>query len=342
VRYLYLIILFITCFSNLGAQDKNNLDHPEHLAKWLTHKAGNEREKVDAIFFWITENIEYDIETYHKVERRYPEFNIAPTYDTAGYLKRYNDEVAKIVLNKRKAICDGYSRLFKSLCDYSGIQCEVVTGMAKIPLETKPSPHAWNAVRLNNKWQLVDATWASGSLSLSEDSFTRKLDTLYYLTPPEVLIIDHFPDDQKWTLLEREYTYDQFLNHPAQSTHMYAKGLMDYHPKSKLITPGSDGLIELSYEFKSSFPPYDITIIERDIRSKYDHLDITVSAVNYDSIMNVYPDFGQRIPKIEIVRTDVAGNRLTFFVKPLTKNLKGLLVYIGSSLPCLEYDVDIE
>lgn len=56
------------------------------------------------------------------------------------------------------AVCDGYARAFKLLCDKYGIPCVVVAGTAIRSEEAEP--HAWNLVQMENgAWYAVDVTW---------------------------------------------------------------------------------------------------------------------------------------------------------------------------------------
>lgn len=51
------------------------------------------------------------------------------------------------------AICEGYSKAFKLLCDRSGIPCEIIGGTVD------GEPHMWNYVQLGGSYYLVDATF---------------------------------------------------------------------------------------------------------------------------------------------------------------------------------------
>jgi len=128
-----------------------------------------------------------------------------------------------MVANSKKAICDVYARLFKALCNHSGIQCEVVPGRAKSVFHNSLQPHAWNAVKILNKWYLLDATWASGTVSYGSDKFTKRLNTFYYLTPSEKIFVNHLPEDQKWTLLDKTYDSTKFFNSPIEDTRVVQK-----------------------------------------------------------------------------------------------------------------------
>jgi transglutaminase/protease-like cytokinesis protein 3 len=143
-------------------------------------------------------------------------------YDDAndtGALKPLNERVAEGVLRKRVAFCDGYARLFKTLCDYAGITSELITGYAKTSNRKRTdysfrSNHRWNAVMIDSTWKLLDATWASGYISSGSNDFVRRFDDKYFLSPPEEFIKDHYPEDTRWTLLPSPPSFKDYLNAP--------------------------------------------------------------------------------------------------------------------------------
>lgn len=58
-----------------------------------------------------------------------------------------------------KAVCEGYAKAFKLLCDREGIPSVLVTGIG-ITTENRQEPHMWNYVLMeDNKWYGVDVTW---------------------------------------------------------------------------------------------------------------------------------------------------------------------------------------
>lgn len=56
------------------------------------------------------------------------------------------------VLIDGQAVCEGYSRAFKYLCDMVNIPCELILGDANID-------HMWNLVKINGEWYHMDVTW---------------------------------------------------------------------------------------------------------------------------------------------------------------------------------------
>ena len=58
---------------------------------------------------------------------------------------------------KNLVVCEGYAKMFKVLCDYYGVPCLIVTGVAGTGGDG--GNHMWNYVLYNEKCFLVDCTW---------------------------------------------------------------------------------------------------------------------------------------------------------------------------------------
>ena len=61
-------------------------------------------------------------------------------------------------VNEGKAVCDGYAKTFYFLCKFNGIDCVTVTGDATNS-NGRTETHAWNKVKINDKWYALDVTW---------------------------------------------------------------------------------------------------------------------------------------------------------------------------------------
>ncbi len=163
----------------------------ESLAAYLMIPARDDEEKARAIYRWITANIDYNVESY---------------MTCSG---------SETVLNDKKAVCAGYSQLFESLCDAAGLESVRIDGHGKgygyTPFSDtdRTSDHAWNAVKIDCSWRLVDPTWGAGHIDEVE-GFVRQFDDYYFLTPPEEFIYTHLPDDPRWQLLERPLSKEEY------------------------------------------------------------------------------------------------------------------------------------
>ncbi|MGO3183955.1 MAG: transglutaminase domain-containing protein [Aequorivita sp.] len=167
----------------------------ERLAFSITRNAKSDFEKAKSIYKWIAENISYDNELMQseKLQKQ---------------IYTSEDNVVRNVLEREKALCGGYALLFKYLCADVGIPAEAVNGFTKDysgkSQKRKVPNHTWNAVKLNEKWQLLDITWAIGHGS------TEMPDGFWFLTKPTDFIYTHYPEDSKWTLMENPISLSDF------------------------------------------------------------------------------------------------------------------------------------
>ena len=258
----YFIIWFLLAAGSVSSQQERsaitNINHkerisetitPASLAQQLTFSCSNDMQKVRAIFYWITENIAYRTKPVRSRKKSSPDV-IEETDDTMA-LKPLDERVAETVLENRVAVCDGYARLFKTLCSYSGIRSEVINGYARTEASKKiqrfrPN-HSWNAVWIDSAWQLLDVTWASGYISWHGGDFVRHLDEQYFLSSPEQFIREHYPDDLHWTLMEDPPLMPEFRHSPFKQKSFTKYQITTYSPEKGIIeaSPGDTITIEL-------------------------------------------------------------------------------------------------
>jgi len=158
------------------------------LAAYLTQAGSDETTKARALFRWIAGHIDYDVRGFR-------------TGDPG-------DVSPEGVLRSRKSVCEGYARLAEALGVAMGLQVRVVPGWSKGYGFTAgqhfdgPTNHAWNAVRIDGIWRLMDPTWGAGYIDQGS-RFVRRFQEHYFLTPPDAFVFDHLPEDSSWQLLER-------------------------------------------------------------------------------------------------------------------------------------------
>ncbi|MEO9482051.1 MAG: hypothetical protein ABJG47_01310 [Ekhidna sp.] len=174
-----------------------------------------------------------------------------------------------------------------------------------------------------------------------QELFCRKEKNLFfYLTPPEQLISDHYPDDLRWSLLDSVTAKSLFYKSPIQSHQPFEYGLINYAPKSKILKLDTLHPFKLVLEFDRQFDLNDISINGWPMESLKDKLNIEVTLENYDSLENSYPNLSLIIPKIEIVEQIVTENRIEFIIQPLSASLKQIGIYMDSGWPSMIYDVE--
>ena len=167
------------------------------LATYLAEVGSDDLTRARAVYRWITGNIDYDVNGL-----------------STG---SYGDLSPSGVLRRRSAVCSGYAQLAEALGEAMGLDMEVVNGWSKGYGYTAgqrfdgPTNHAWNAVRIDGEWQLMDATWGAGYLN-ERMRFTRLFQEHYFLTEPEAFVFDHLPRDQRWQLLDRPVSAEDYAD----------------------------------------------------------------------------------------------------------------------------------
>lgn len=238
------------------------------LAKQLASLGKTEREKVRAIFRWITEHIDYNVMPFGSKRTVVKQFYKEPE-DSSAALPPLNERVSAKVLNTGVAFCEGYSRLFKTLCDHAGIKAEIIYGYARTNNNRRFAVnHTWNAVYIDSTWHLVDVTWASGVVTYANE-YIRQYNDHYFLTPPDEFVRDHYPEDPQWTLLKDPPVYREFAQSPFRYSGYLKSGVSSYFPSKGVIdvAVGDSILIELKARkeirnfFVSSSPVPDTTLL---------------------------------------------------------------------------------
>ncbi len=96
----------------------------------------SDKEKVTAVYKWVSENITYDYILAMQVK--------------SGYLPDVEQ-----VIKDHKAICFGYSAVMGCMLRVQGIPTQLVIGYAD------KTYHAWNKILVDGEWVRYDSTFAS-------------------------------------------------------------------------------------------------------------------------------------------------------------------------------------
>lgn len=153
------------------------------LADTLTAPFADDRDKVRAIFIWMTANMAYDCAGSNAHD------SLAWEVEEADRLYSIRSRL-RLLLKHRRALCGGYAFLFKTLCDLAEVEARVVEGKAWGGSRSSDG-HAWNAVRLDGVWYWLDVTWASGGCDGGR--FVRRYAEDWYLALPERMRSSHQP-----------------------------------------------------------------------------------------------------------------------------------------------------
>lgn len=139
----------------MATEDELEFLAPEVEAILEDANATTEKKKLDAIFNWVAQNIQYSYDvTQHSAYYTY----------TGG-----------------KAICQGYANLLNVMCHIAGLSCFNVNGYAT----STWAGHAWNYAKADGKWYVVDATHnrmhlLSGTTSYNNYYFPMQIDVTLF------------------------------------------------------------------------------------------------------------------------------------------------------------------
>jgi len=208
-----LITIFIIGFASvINAQNNNEFSKVDNIAlkipdsmtrttsglsDYINDNFSRETDKSRAIFVWIANNIQYDIENISAVN-----------------MYRNTGEVIDKVLKTRKGVCMHYAELYNEIANRVGIKSYVVPGYTKQNGSVDKLPHAWCASLIGSTWFLIDPTWGSGYIQNSK--FVKKINDVYFKAKPELFIKSHMPFDPLW----------QFLNYPITNKEFYEGRVM--------------------------------------------------------------------------------------------------------------------
>lgn len=181
------------------------------LAQYLIKPAKNDIEKARVLFTWVATHVKYD--------------------DLAFNTNNYPEYTADYVLKNKRAVCEGYSNILKSLCEAAGLQAEKVSGYAKGYGYKKgdkftDTDHAWNVIKVDNKWRLFDVTWASGFGTNKNGKLfsTSRFDPYWFNVNPKAFIFTHLPQEPKWQLTGASLTLEQYEELPHVSMDFFKLG----------------------------------------------------------------------------------------------------------------------
>lgn len=189
---------------------------PKTIAEYFKYREPNELERLKAIHDYVADRIAYDADSY--------------------FAGKYPPQDAETVLKTRLGVCAGYSALFKAIAEEAGYEVVTVVGSSRGGLDVKRPgdddsgiSHAWSAVKLSERWYLTDVTWDAGHIDQNK-AFKKAYRSEYFLTPPEIFLLTHFPEKPKWQLLASPINRGEFMRQPTLRPAFFAA-------KLRLISP---------------------------------------------------------------------------------------------------------
>ena len=172
----------------------------------------SEAESAYLVYRWLAENI---------------------VYDCYGLNHGNIDYTEEGTYNKGKGVCAGYSSIFETMCKSLGLESEYIIGYSKnsrfIPgVIPKQTDHAWNSVKIDSSYYLVDVTYGSGGCD--GDNYNKKYSDFYFCTNPEFFIRSHLPKKKKWQLINPTISLQTFASMLLLDNDFYENGFKIVFP----------------------------------------------------------------------------------------------------------------
>lgn len=174
------------------------------VGRYIKSQIADPFERTRAVHDYVVTRVAYDVASLEP-GRRAPQD--ADTVFTSG-----------------KGVCAGYANLMVAIGSAADLEVVYLIGHSRDEGGgVSGNMHAWNAVKLEGKWYLIDATWDAGSVD--SDGFTADYKTDYLLTPPEIFGVTHFPDAEAWQLLDAPISRGTFTRMPMLRPSFFAADL---------------------------------------------------------------------------------------------------------------------
>ena len=289
---------------------------PEAVGKYLAARITDQKRLAKALHDYVVLRMTYDQATFQ-------------LRGQDRYTKRPSQK-ADDVFAARTAVCEGYARLMVALGEAAGIETTYITGYIRTSerrIDDAASDeavtsvlegylHAWNAMKIDGTWVLVDATWddPTGSAKVGDKD---AIESTYLFTPPTLFRMDHLPELPAWQLAP-PITAGEFARQPLLSPYVGELGIALESPTRSQITV--DGDVEILLD-----NPYGATVTavaqragttSRDVRCTVDSAGGTKLAIEcplesgqYEVLLFGNPKDAAREPSYRYFGTILVNSR---------------------------------
>jgi transglutaminase/protease-like cytokinesis protein 3 len=206
-------------------------------------------EKTRAMFTWVAVHLEYDC--------REDGLPLKPT------------SMDQVLLTG-KSQCAGYASLLQYGLRKMKLEAVTIRGIAKTAKkdlwwteeDLRPN-HAWNAVKIGERWVLLDPTWASGASDADCRQVTREFAAFYFDPPPAKFVLSHLPTDSQWQLIHPIMDKEVFRKLPVFHDPFYAHDVSEILPEAGILRLKKGELLELKVSSRSPLDSVAIWCEER-------------------------------------------------------------------------------
>lgn len=252
-----ILFLFLLFSYSISAQTFKKIDsivktYPrfskvENLANRIEKDFSSDTEKVRAAFFWLTKNIRYNLRQLYNPKQRSYRFSYSSEEEKKQKMQSLIDELVNKAFRNKTGVCEEYAQSFKKICDLLNIKSELIKGSVRTDANDianiQDPNHVWNAVKINDRWIIIDATWAAGYEY--NRKWIRKFNDYYFDIPIQKIFKTHYPEDTLWMLRFGRMRIEEFYNQPIYSQQFLNNNLNLVSPKKGIIEINNTDFIEI-------------------------------------------------------------------------------------------------
>jgi len=294
MKIIFLFLCFVICFSKLIDQvrkdvvekvllnlsKRENLDILKMCLEMVAFKSTyslNDTESAYLVYKWISQNIEFD---------------------SKGEKQGNSSTAITTVYKTGKGGVTGITGLFNTMCSLLKIEADTILGLTKIISDDYPSKivtkdYSWNYILIDNEYYLIDVVKAINLKKTSISDF-------YFGTDPEASIRLHFPNDNKWQLLPKIITKDEFKSMAYLDEDFFSLGLKTISPDIQSFNTSESYRIRITSDnsFDEIFDQLEIEFFEEHegelpevgIYLKFDKISNGVYEFNYSLYNDGFAD----------------------------------------------------
>ena len=250
MRYILTVFIFFSPFSKSIAQtdwsifDQIKTVHSlnsEELALKITSPFPDTLDKVKAIYYWLTHNIEYDLKALKRMQKQgFISKSMSPEA-----IEQKKQDIIRKSLKQKKGVCQDYTHLFVALCEAIHVESAFIGGFSQSnPFESGiGGRHSWNAFKYQDSWYLLDATFGAGRV-MEGKSFSFEFNEGLFMVKPELFAMNHFPQDAEWQLLDKPISKNEFISNAWVGGAFFKLGVSKLsHTEKEVSTSGKQDLI---------------------------------------------------------------------------------------------------
>jgi Transglutaminase-like superfamily len=240
----------------------------QDIANFIDSEYTTQDSKIQALYIWITKNIDYNIESMYSFNN-----------DTIGIISK--------TLKTRKGICYNYASLFSDISNRLGIKSIVITGYTKIGKRISYNPHSWCATMIDSSWFIFDPTWGSGRILHTH--YIKQIDEYYYKMLPNIAIQTHMPFDPLFQFLNYTISNNDFCGIGRKDK--YDKVFFNFNDSLKVFEnlPNNEQLIYSKRRMENNgVNSYLIFTIINQIRQEIENMEYNRMIDEYHMALNSY------------------------------------------------------